>query len=395
MAKIITSNSELKKIFENNCSNYKYISFVTAWAGKHYISDILLKNSQKIRNSVVGLHFYQTSPRFIEDFMELTTLQYNKRMNTDVFHPKVYLFYNNDYEWNAIVGSSNLTGGGFERNIECNVQMTSEKDASEIYSSLKELINSSWKSSEPMGEFFEQYSNRYEEARKKISFFKRPLNSSVKDIDWSDYIHKMILNESIDGTIKSPKIETRLKLLQKAEELFSKMSLYDFPDKYPWAIAGLLSEYDGVEDWQFFGSLGANGNFHKLFNSSKGRKQISDALDLIPFEGDVTKKNFDSYIAKMRKATNLYDIKAIATRFLAIKRPDVFVGINNKNPEILNLLATNRKTLKLDQYWDLIVQNIKISQWYNENINDIPDDQKLIYKYRAAMLDALYYKNED
>jgi len=39
----------------------------------------------------------------------------------------------------------------------------------------------------------------------------------------------------------------------------------------------------------------------------------------------------------------------------------------------------------------VIVENIQMSSWYNEDISNIPEAQKEIFKYRAAMLDSLYY----
>jgi len=391
MARILVDTKELSDIFCQCCRRYNKISFITAWAGNHASIDVLYEQRNKILKSVVGLHFYQTSPNFIEKFLETEEIQYNKRMTTDVFHPKVYLFYNNDSEWTALVGSSNLTGGGFGRNMECNVLMTSTEESTNVFSDLIKTIHGCWSKSEPMGDFFKQYRQLYDESKTRLQPLKKPLNVSVKDISWNDYIEKMITNEGVDGSIESPKIQTRLTLLREAEKLFSEKSLIDFPDKYPWAVAGLISEYKNVTDWQFFGSTNANGKFHKIFNSEKGRKLISEALDDIPLNGEVTKFQFDNYIEKMRNATKLNDIKAIASRFLAMKRPDIFVSINSKNPDILNLLATGRKNIKLDQYWDVIVENIQMSSWYNEDISNIPEAQKEIFKYRAAMLDSLYY----
>lgn len=41
-------------------------------------------------------------------------------LNTNIFHPKVYLFENSDY-YTLIVGSNNLTVGGLVRNVECSL----------------------------------------------------------------------------------------------------------------------------------------------------------------------------------------------------------------------------------------------------------------------------------
>lgn len=178
MAKIIVDNSELIAHFESACIRYNKISFVTAWAGNHPVINKLFENSHKIIKSVVGLHFYQTSPEFIQRFIEIANIQYNKRMSTDVFHPKAYLFYNSDSEWEAIVGSSNLTGGGFGRNIECNVLMSSKEDSNTIYKSIKKFTQESWSKSEPIGDFLEKYNEKYNESRHYIQ--------RLQDIIFSD-----------------------------------------------------------------------------------------------------------------------------------------------------------------------------------------------------------------
>ena len=146
MARIITNLKELSKLFIDYCDKYQYISFVTAWAGKsNAIIDALYRNKNKIVHSSVGLQFYQTDPEFIDRFWEVEEIQYCKNNSTDIFHPKAYLFYNEDgSKWAVIIGSSNLTSGGFARNKECNVLLTSETDDEEVFKSAKTMIENYW-----------------------------------------------------------------------------------------------------------------------------------------------------------------------------------------------------------------------------------------------------------
>lgn len=65
-------------------------------------------------------------------------------LNTNIFHPKVYLFENCDY-YTLIVGSNNLTEGGLVRNVECSllvqdIQGTSIHSA--FYAYWKGILNS-------------------------------------------------------------------------------------------------------------------------------------------------------------------------------------------------------------------------------------------------------------
>ena len=67
MAKVIIDLNELSNSFEDCCKRFSYVSFLTAWAGDHEVVSCLDEYRTKIVRSVVGLHFYQTSPNFIID----------------------------------------------------------------------------------------------------------------------------------------------------------------------------------------------------------------------------------------------------------------------------------------------------------------------------------------
>ena len=65
----------LSETFEDLILNCEKIYFATAWAtDKHSVFNVLVEHAYKINLAVVGLHFYQTSPKFIENFMK----QYNE-----------------------------------------------------------------------------------------------------------------------------------------------------------------------------------------------------------------------------------------------------------------------------------------------------------------------------
>lgn len=392
MAKVIISSSDLSKLFIDSCNKYANISFATAWAGSHNVIEILYTNRDKIRKSTVGLHFYQTSPGFIRKFELVSQIQYDKRFSTDIFHPKVYLFYNDEKDWSAIVGSSNLTGGGFGKNVECNIFMSSEYESSDVYYSLMLLLDRSWKRSEPMGEFFEDYEKMANQSKKSLKYFRIPANPEVSSLDWDTYILRMNDNENPET------INTRLNLLDKAQELFSTYSLKDFPDEYSSAVCGLIEEYEGISDWRYFGSMTANGTFRK--NVKKYLTGLSNALDKIPLYGHVTEQHYLTFVNDVKNVTGFKAPITICTRLLTMKRPDVFVcvaGRQNINGEpstmakLCKLLGVKRKTITLDNYWNYIINSINQSLWYQCPSDIIQKKHKRIYKYRAAMLDALYY----
>jgi len=68
--KLITKSGQIKTIFLDLLSNYQQYFWTTAWAGVGSEPYNDLKRLRKrIRKIVVGLHFYQTHPDFIEQFL--------------------------------------------------------------------------------------------------------------------------------------------------------------------------------------------------------------------------------------------------------------------------------------------------------------------------------------
>ena len=146
--KLIIHPIELEEEFIRLTKQYKYFYWATAWAGidsKHF--EALLKNAHKIKKIVVGIHFYQTHPSFIETFLDNKNVQYVIQPK-GTFHPKIYLFYNTDEDWEILIGSSNFTKEAFNNNTEANTLVSyKDKKSKAFLKSAFNLINDSWKSS--------------------------------------------------------------------------------------------------------------------------------------------------------------------------------------------------------------------------------------------------------
>ena len=402
MARIITNLKELSKIFIDYCDKYQQISFVTAWAGKsNAVIDALYRNKNKIVHSSVGLQFYQTDPEFIDRFWEVEEIQYCKNNSTDVFHPKAYLFYKKDSsKWAVIIGSSNLTNGGFARNKECNVLLTSETDNEAVFKSVKTMIENYWQLSDLLSdEEFDEYEDNANKNKPYLKQLKKPVSPEINGLGWDGYIKRMADNQE-EGIIDSEHNRIRLNLLDTAQRLFRKYkSLKKFPDEYAEAVVGLKRNYKGIDDWCFFGSMTGKTSFRSNFRK-EFLNGLSDALDIIPLNGPVHELQFDQFVHAVRKTSEYKDPITLCTRLLAMKRPDFFVcaaGRSSKNGQestmsmLCSLLNLDRKTLSIDNYWNLIILSIQNSDWYQTDVDLIPEEEKKIYSYRAAMLDALYY----
>ena len=74
-----------------------------------------------------------------------------------------------------------------------------------------------------------------------------------------------------------------------------------------------------------------------------------------------------------------------------MKRPDYFVCLDSANKVKLTEAFDINKYIKIEDYWDLIIEKILISKWWNDQSIKISLELKT-FNCRAAFLDSLYYK---
>jgi HKD family nuclease len=95
------------------------LRWAVAWASHGFPAfELLREHSDKIAQLSVGTHFCQTHPRFIEAFREHPNVKFVLETNSNVFHPKVYLFEHGGDAWDCVLGSSNFTRHGLTTNSE-------------------------------------------------------------------------------------------------------------------------------------------------------------------------------------------------------------------------------------------------------------------------------------
>ena len=397
---LILDDKILCKRFNNLCKKYSHYMWAVAWAGKvanFDLAKILADNAHKIDKILVGLHFYQTDPTFIECFKDNRQVRYYKKSD-GIFHSKVYLFYNSEKDWSAILGSSNFTCSGFHRNAEANIYIDNT-DTDIAYSQLSEYITALWNE----GSLFSRreldlYKSAFEHQQKKLDSLKKskavsknvPHAESSEDftaaqlsiMTWEEYFHNITVKDS-------ESLVFRLDILKEAQKLFKKNHSFSMLDlRTREALAGMISHLDvtGNADWKFFGSTG-NGMFMHAIKEND--VDIINAIDAIPLKGEVTKEMFDDYCKAFSSWTNPV---SSATRLLAMKRPDLFVCINSKNIKALSLLlGIPQSHLTLENYWDEVHLKIVNSVWFTDS--NVPDVgiAKDVKKFQVALLDSISY----
>jgi hypothetical protein len=392
--KLLTNSKDLETEFKRLTNHYQKFYWVTAWAGvgsNHFIN--LLENQNKIKKLVVGIHFYQTHPDFIETFLNNKNVQFvNQPQGT--FHPKLYLFYNSDSDWEILVGSSNFTKEGFSKNTEANTLISfNDIDSAAFLQSAFKLIDDSWKISKSFSdEDLVSYRTIWINQRPKIKSLSGLYGSDENDgnpihevpvinMTWKDFVTK-IRKEDSHG------LERRLKVIDIAHKLFSSVEHFnELEVEKRKFIAGATTKF--ADDWGYFGSMIGRGDFvHEIIVNNKN---ISISLDQIPLSGQITRAHYDNFIKYFSMVFSGNYI-GVASRLLAMKRPDVFYCLTSKNQKrFCNDFKVRKSEIDYKGYWEHVVLRIYDSEWWLNPKTTSKQEQR-ISNARAAFLDAIYYE---
>lgn len=395
--RLITSSKDMEKTFTRLINHHDHFSFLVAWAGVKSIPFLELQNNEsKIVQAVVGTHFYQTAPDFIEAFLNNRQVKYVKPTD-GVFHPKTYLFYSNKGNFDLLVGSANLTNAAFTKNIEVTSHITSKDlEAETAFEDMKKLI-SYWFD---QADYFDdselaRYRTIWKIQQRKIeglagsyggikqgadAFF----NSPVAAMTWREYI-QAIEQYDLHG------IQERLTVLDECKRLFE--SVTHFSELEPEArkyIAGAPNHHalDTKANWRFFGSMKGRGDFVKSIHVNN--PNISAALDHIPHTGNITRKHYDGFVGEF---TQLFPGNYIgcATRLMAMKRPDYFYCLTDANKKrFCDAFGLQTAKVNYNLYWEGVIGRLADCPWYAE-MEPTTDQERRISLARAAFLDAIYY----
>lgn len=376
----------------NDCHSFRW---VTAWANETSVLDVAIK-SNKMISLVIGTHQYFTPPDVLDRCLSIKSVKVMLPKGP-LFHPKLYAFDLGD-RTEIFIGSSNLTHGGLQGNIECGVFLNGESDNP----SLKNLVNhitNLWEDAQILnGDFMRSYKANYRRVRnalKELDTFveiakpketiRSANNITPYEMDWQKFV-KLVKADPTHG------IEERLEVLSQARQLFAKKhSFADLSDTERKCIAGILKP-DTLNDvhWGFFGQMSAFGSYNPLIKEHK--QLFSKALDHIPIQGIVLHEHYQAYLAAFKKIPSASKTWiGMGTRLLAMKRPDYFVCIDNANRNgVCGSFSSAPTTTNLDNYWTRIIAPMMMTPWWQSEMPGDTLEQK-IWMGRAAMLDAIYY----
>ncbi|MFZ4589721.1 MAG: phospholipase D family protein [Ignavibacteria bacterium] len=394
--KLITTQKELEVEFKRLINQYNQFYWVTAWAGESTMLDELISHKSKIMKITVGIHFYQTHPNFIKEFLGDNRVRFIQQPD-GTFHPKLYLFFNADDNWEILIGSANFTSPAFNKNTEATVLLTSQDNNSkDIIKESIILIESSWESAKVFNEDeLDNYFITWKNLRPKINSLSglygskdkspRPIHQvPIINRNWKEYMDDVRKD-------KYHSLDNRIKVIEIARNIYSRTNHFHLLNEDERRfIAGIQNKLNitGSENWAFFGSMAGAGIFmNKIINNDLN---VSYALDHIPISGQITKSHYTNFI-KLFAKTFKGDYIATATRLLSMKRPDTFICFASKNKKALcKDFGIKQSDMNYERYWDDVIERIYDCEWW-QNPNPINEQETKVSEARASFLDSIYY----
>lgn len=376
--------------------------WAVAWGAMHGPAEKALAHPSKFAAVTFGLSFAHTDPSLVKKLVDRRGARVVTAFPNGTFHPKIYAFRTGE-RVAAIVGSAKFTPGGLAKNSEAALMLTGLSSDPALADILEYCADSFALGEAVTLELAQRYALSCKKAARLPRVPRDPLaeipasrvkgfQSRLAGMDWQQYATAIKRSEHHD-------VDDSLDLLRIAQSWFSaERSFKDFSTPQRKAIAGILGAGDREEgteldrDWGWFGSMRGAGDFANRI--AENDASLARAIDSIPLRGEVSRQHYERFTRHFEKAfTKSTRVGAVptASRLLAMKRPDVFLCVCGPNRALAAAeMGFAPSGLRLDNYWDLVVEVVRASDWYNVEKPDGADGP--LWECRVAMLDAIFYR---
>ena len=404
---LLDSRESADKLIEL-MDQHRQIAFAVAWAShKNKVFEKLQEVQHKIKYGVVGTHFSQTRWEVLDWSMnnEAKIGFIFEDIRNSVFHPKVYLFWSGQNDWDALIGSANLTVGGMSNNTELMMHVSSKSGGkNELRLQILKTIREYWNESVYVtSDRLNKYKKSWQERQKSLQR-ERSKSTENQEANWDDNILSWSWRKFYGNVRQADKSERskRLKLLNECRKVLdSEVAFHELDIDTRKGIAGSYRREQHIpEGTRFngfmvggFGFTSSSGDFTNLINTDNGRlREFSKAIACIPSAGTVSRDDYLDYIAGYEKAMEGKSRGlGTAARLLTVKRPDTFVPFNGFTRSFLRASMNLRPEINpkdYQRYWDEIIDPISKSDWFS---SPEPRGQhaREIWQNRVAFLDVL------
>jgi len=376
----ILETDELQYRLEVLLADSESVEIAVAYIGQGPPLTALLDYANRTPKSlrvIAGVNGFVTDAKALSEIRAAAQLHIFGDTSDPKFHPKMFLFYMGSRTicW---IGSANLTRSAFGLNTELICEVTDLGEAAEIFERWW-----SQESTEPSETWIKQYSD-LSKTLNPSPIRKHLEGPAGPSYTWSRYVKKLkaISQERIDG------------ILQLVDEGRTALS-WDWREITAEQRAILL----GFDPYSDLGNLRQAKTAKDIFSEDKtyraARLEVHSALkSLAPTPSDPTDKNFDKSLERAFVAlTKIKGIKkSVASRLLAITRPDVCVSLNKKSIEYFSKQkGMTRKDLSEPEGYSELCQWIRTQDWWSTPFPKTREEQR-IWSARAALQDVLSYE---
>jgi hypothetical protein len=366
-----------------------HMAYAWATSGGGKASHWRAMNLDKIERAVIGTEFAQTEPMALRELNRRPDRLRVAINSAGTFHPKVVLGIRGD-AFKAIVGSANLTEAAFTGNVELNLFLAGSAGQGEALA-LVAFIEQAWTEAARIDDaWLEAYTQAWQ-ARPRpplIPHAKLEVASlDSLDMSWETYF-QMICNQegrplSSGYRIKVfgdyPSYNEELDRTRKAFLQFPRFS--DMSPEHRKLAIGTGHQSSGL-----LGTMRAAGFAKQVVGQEPER--IGEYLDALPLHGDV---DLDFATELVDGMTRIHGVSiGVASRLMAVKRPDLFVSVNKGSQRGLGRLL-GRGVISTPDHYRSLLDVVWSRDWYRSPSPDCPRE-KIVWERRAALLDSALYE---
>jgi hypothetical protein len=411
---MLLTEETLLAALEERLASADAVDLAVAWAGpgKAFtkIIEFARRSPGRLR-AIVGIAGNATYPRVLHDLHRDAALRIPN--SSPLFHPKLYLFRKGS-QAAAWVGSANLTRCGFEQNAELVSVVVDDgsyagwfndwwKSLDEDPSETIKRYSAAWKPPSRPGEREGTDAGRVAGPVAEHEF--RRLLGSVSD--WKSFVEALRIASaywrgwygvSVDGEDQS-----WLNTITLGNEIVRRRSWSDLSKNDYRLLMGIEVDVDGVSaGYGLLGSMKGAGDAKNVFNEASAenlriREQIRAALQPA-IEADVSSFR-EAALDFIRVVEGFQGFSgAVATRLLALARPDIAVSVNKGSRDSLAAWSGLPKSAlsksgsgKRGASYGSLLDFLAEQEWYS---SPAPKGtyEKGLADARAALLDCLVYK---
>ena len=346
---------------------------------------------------VVGLAGNATDPTTLKELSKRAELRIGEASG-GIFHPKYYCFRSSSRS-TVWVGSANLTRAGFGANNELMLENAGTKGSGAWFERL-------WSSlvTDPQDEI-----DAYARNWKPSMWHQRPVSgrrsqrkqvTAAERLDaswsWDDFLSNLRAKDEEIRQIAERRLEEPWTVFGDHRSWMHTISagrpimrMRSWSNLAPWQVEILL----GRTPWGPLGTLKGAGKAQKIIRG--GTKADRDARqDILRHVRrasrsaiDATKagpKAFDAITNRPRVGD------AVATRLLALARPDCYVSVNKASRDGL-ASASGLAPTTIGNRYGALLQWVHESKWYRASQPSNPTEKE-IWDCRAALVDVFVYQ---